>query len=153
MAFTISRDEVVKRRKNIFLGLLFSIGISVLMGHLNGNDSTKYNDLLFGSIVFFLVFANIINAFRYVQWLKLITTHRIEPNDDALTFHKGENQSTLKADDISKLRLKIKKEKLLSITVELNIGNKILLEGYDDMDGLLAAMKTVAHDDVFIYEA
>jgi hypothetical protein len=152
MAFTITKEEVIKRRKNIFLGLLFSIGIAVLMGYMNGNDSTKYNDLLFGSIVFFLVFANIINAFRYVQWLKLITTHRIEIGENSLDFFKGEAESNLKADNMAKLCLKKKDDQLLYIIVELNIGNKIRLEGYNDMDGLLAALKNVGNADLFIYE-
>jgi hypothetical protein len=148
MAFTIGMDEIAKRRKNIFLGLIFSAGLVVILGYMNGSDSTKYNDLLLGSVVFFMVFANIINGFRYLQWLKMITTHRIEPEDGVLHFFKGETKSTLKAENIARIGIKKKQDKLAAITVELNIGNKIRLEGYDDMDGLLTAMKNIVKDDV-----
>ncbi|MBF0453821.1 MAG: hypothetical protein HQL72_03265 [Magnetococcales bacterium] len=150
MAFTIGTAEVVKRRKNIFLGLFFSVGLILLTGLMNGLDAGKYNDLLLASVVFFLVFANIINGFRYIQWLKLIKEHRIEERDGALDFFKGESKSTLKPENIHKIDLQQKKGELVAITIRLNIGNKIRLEGYDDMDGLLAALKKITQEGTLI---
>jgi hypothetical protein len=150
MTFTIGKDEIEKRRKNIFLGLIFSVGLAVLLGYMNGNDATKYNDLLLGSVVFFLVFANIINGYRYLQWLKLITTHRIEPGEDSICFFKGDAESTLKGKDIAKITAKRKDNRLTAITIELNIGNKIRLEGYDNMDGLLTALQQISNDVVIV---
>ena len=150
MTFTIGPDEIAKRKKNILLGLGFSVGLTALIGYANGVDSMKYNDILLGSVVFFLVFANIINAFRFFQWLKQIPTHRIQMSNGALHFYKGSAVSTLKPDNIAKLKLRKKNGSLITITVTLNIGNKIRLEGYNDMEGLLAAFQQVAPKDLLI---
>ena len=147
MAFKIGNHEVEKRRKNIILGAIFSTVLAACLGYLNGVNASKYNDFLLGSVVFFLVFANIINAFRYIQWLKLIAKHRVEPAGDVIHFYKGDDKSTLKGDNIAKVTVKRKQEQPVTIFIELNIGNKIRLEGYDDMDGLLGALRHIIADE------
>ncbi|MBF0446888.1 MAG: hypothetical protein HQL67_01680 [Magnetococcales bacterium] len=152
MTFTIGSYEIQKRKKNILLGLGYSIALALVIGYANGSGMESYNDFLLGSVVFFLVSANIINGYRHLQWLKLITTHRVEEAEGSLNFYKGTERSTLKSDNIAQLIIKRKKGALITIIVVLNIGNKIRLEGYDDMEGLLTVLKKIASDQVKIKE-
>ncbi len=143
MIFRISVAEIAKRRKNILLGLLFSIGLAVTLAMANATNQEKYNDMLLGSVVFFLVFANIINATRHLQWQKQIKTHRIEVGNTGLMFIKGDEQNELLGEKIANLKTKEKNGLVTTIFVELATGNKIRLEGYDGMTELAALIQNM----------
>ena len=136
MIFKISPAEVKKREKNILLAILFSIGLAGFL--MFGNDTLKitYNFLLLISIGLFFVFANIFNGIRHNKWKKTIKTHQIEILDREIIFSKGDEKSTLPPEKIHKIRLKRRKESVTWMILFLTTGNKIRLEGYDDMDTL-----------------
>ncbi len=136
MTFRISDAEVTRRRKNNFLGLIFSIGLMLVLAVANASNQEKYNDMLLLSMVVFFVFANIINMFRHQQWQNQIRGHRLERSEAGLVFIKGDERNELRGDQIAKLRIKEKDNRVHLIFVELTTGNKIRLEGYDHMDGL-----------------
>ena len=136
MIFKISQAEVKKREKNILLGVLFSFGLAGAL--MLGNDTLKitYNSLLLTSIVLFFVFANFFNGLRHLKWKKIIQIHRLEILDDKFIFSKGDEKSTLTPEKIKKIRLKRQNESVRWMIIFLTTGNKIRLEGYDEMDVL-----------------
>lgn len=143
MIFRIGHEELVKRRKNNWLGLLFSIGMMVLLAAANAHNQERYNDFLFGSVVLFLVLANMINLVRHVQWSRTIAHHHIEAGESGLTFVKGEEKTHLPGDQINSMRTKEKNGATTVVFMELANGNRIRLEGYTDMNGLAAAIRQV----------
>ena len=140
MVFRIGQAEVQKRRKNILLGFLFSIGMVVAMAMGNAQNVDRYNDFLLGSVVFFVVFANIINIFRHFQWKNMILVHQVEVLDQEMIFTKGKDKSVLKIDQIIKVQVARRAGTVSRMIIELSGGNKIRLEGYDNMDDFAKAI-------------
>ncbi len=136
MVYKISADEVKRRRKNILLGALFSIGIALLLGAQNAANEEKYNDFLFFSVVLFLVFSNFINGFRFYKWQDMTTKHRIEVEGDRITFCMGSEKSVLQNEQLATLKIKRKRDHVQAVIVGLNNGNKIRLEGYNNLNDL-----------------
>lgn len=134
MIFKIGQTEIHKRRKNMLLGVLFSLGLSVTMVQGNAQDSLRYNDFLIGSIVLFFIFANVINLIRHFKWKGVIKNHQVEVLEDQMVFYKADEKTVLKIDQIQKVFLKRQKGLVTRMILELPIGNKIRLEGYEEMD-------------------
>ena len=133
MVFKIGLPEVKKRQKNNLYGVVLSIVFLVVVT-MDDKLGVQYNDILLLSIVFFFVFANVINLTRHAQWKKLIETHQVEVLENVVVFMKDGEKTTLTPDKINILKIKRRDDKVVRITIKLVIGNKIRLEGYNDMD-------------------
>ena len=133
MVFKIGLPEVKKRQKNNLYGVVLSIVFLVVVT-MDDKLGVQYNDILLLSIVFFFVFANVINLTRHAQWKKLIETHQVEVLENVVVFMKDGEKTTLTPDKINILKIKRRDDKVARITIKLVIGNKIRLEGYNDMD-------------------
>ena len=142
MVFKIGQAEVHKRQKNIVLGLVFSVGLAVVMVLGDETFKASYNDLLIVSVVIFFVFANLINGIRHFQWKKTIQSHQIEVLDTAILFFKGDEKTVLKADQIRKMEIKRRKDVVTRILLHRVSGQKIRLEGYDGMDDFATAISS-----------
>lgn len=136
MIFKIGQTEVKKREKNIMLGLLFSILFVAIVMLDNDTDRGRYNDFLLASIVLFFLFSNVINGIRHLQWKKMIQVHSIDVLENEIAFLKDTEKTTLKIDQIDTVHLKQRGDLVTRIILKRVNGNKIRLEGYDEMDAL-----------------
>lgn len=134
MVFKIGQAEVKKRQINMLLGLLFSVLFVTFINIKNNTDNTRYNDLLFLSVSVFFAFSNVINLGRHIQWKKSIKTHQIEILADSIIFSKDAEKEVLEPEKVAKIDVKRRGEEVKRIIIVLVIGNKIRLEGYNDMN-------------------
>lgn len=151
MIFKIETKEIKRREKNIALGVLFSVSFLVVVSWESSIVGARYNDILLLSIVFFFVFANVINIMRHFQWKNLIRTHRVEVADQEVFFWKGEEKTVLQPQQIASILIKRRREGgVAHITVKLVVGNKIRLEGYEEMEAFAEKLTSLVKPEQMV---
>ena len=136
MRFKIGKEELRKRSKNIKIGGLFAGILVIFILYNNHQYPEKYNDVLFWSIMGFIVLANLIGYYRYRRYLKMVKEHWIEVHPEKIQFHTRGEVSELNISDIAALNLYRHKGTLQHIQIKLKNNRGVRLEGYDDINTL-----------------
>jgi hypothetical protein len=140
MRYSISETSLQSRKKNIFLGALFSMVLVAVTtaGHFKYPET--YNDMFFWSVIIAMVVGNLANYYRYRRYLRLVKDHRIEINGDEVAFFTGTDKSVLDTQDIVALTFYRRKGQVKHIQLKLKNNRGIRLEGYADLEQLGGAI-------------
>ena len=140
MYYSISETSLLTRKKNIFLGMLFSLVLVAVVtaGHFHYPET--YNDVFFWSVIIALVVGNLVNYYRYRRYLRLVADHRIEIDNDEVSFITGTEKSVLETKDIVALTFYRSKGQLEHLQLKLINNRGIRLEGYADLEQLGGAI-------------
>jgi len=136
MSFNIGKQEITKRRKNIQIGVFLSTLLSVFIVYQNYHYPEKYNDVLFWSVIGFVILANVVNYYRYRRYLGMAEDHSIEILPEKIQFNNKDDVSQLDIKDIAALNFYRRQGNLQHIQIKLKNNRGIRLEGYDDLEGL-----------------
>ena len=136
MHFRIGIEELQKRSKNIKIGGFFAAILVIFIAYHNNQYPAKYNDVLFWSIMGFIILANIVGYYRYRRYLRMVKEHWIEVHPKQLQFHTKGEISNLNIDDIAALTFYRRKGTLEHIKIKLKNNRGIRLEGYADLNTL-----------------
>ena len=136
MRFKIAEEEIHKRSKNIKIGAFFAGLLVIFIAYNNNQYPEKYNDVLFWSIMGFIILANFIGYLRYLRYLRMVKDHWIEVLPGQLQFHSNGDISELDITDIAALNFYPKKRALQHIQIKLKNNRGIRLEGYEDINAL-----------------
>lgn len=136
MQFKIGKEELRKRSENLKMGTFFAGLLVIFIAYNNHEYPEKYNDVLYWSIMGFIVLANLIGFYRYRRYLRMVKEHWIEVHPEQLQFHTGGDVSTLTIKDISALNFYRRKGLLQHIQINLKNNRGVRLEGYDDLEEL-----------------
>lgn len=148
MRFKIGAEEIQKRSKNIKMGGFFAGLLVIFIAYHNNQYPAKYNDILFWSIMGFIILANLVGYYRYRSYLRRIKEHWIEVHSEQLQFHTKGKVSELNINDIAALNFYRRKGILQHIQIQLKNNRGIRLEGYDDISilgNLLSEQVPKAH--------
>ena len=140
MLYSISETSLQVRKKNIFLGALLSLALAavITVGHFQYPET--FNNLLFWSVIIFVVIGNLVNYYRYRRYLRLVKDHRIEIGDDEVSFFTGTDKSVLDTKDIVALTFYRRKGQVEHIQLKLGNNRGIRLESYSDLEQLGGAI-------------
>ena len=140
MVYCISEASLQARKKNIFLGALFSMVLAAVItaGHFQYPET--YNEMLFWSIIIVVVVGNLVNYYRYRRYLRLAADHRIEIDGDEISFFTGTDKSVLDTKEIVALTFYRKKGQVEHIQLKLMNNRGIRLEGYAGLEQLGGAI-------------
>jgi hypothetical protein len=146
--FTIDEGSLAQRKRNILLGLFFSLVLALViaLGHYRYPET--YNDVLLWSVIGFVGIGNLVNWLRHRRYVRLIRDHRIEVHPGRVEFWTKGEKSVLDVGDIAALTLYRRRGTLRHIQVRLKNNRGIRLEGYRDLDrlaDLLAGQIPKAH--------
>jgi len=141
MKFQLANSELELRKKRILLGLVFSIALAGIITYQHLRYPKDYNDVLFWSVVGFVVLANMFNYYRHRRYLKLAKSHSIELLDGLLRFTTGDGVSELSLQDVTSMRVFQRRKQLSHIQLQLGNGRGIRLEGYDNMPALAEGLR------------
>ena len=136
MRFEIGKAELQKRRKNIKIGGFFAGVLVIIIVYHNYEYPEKYNDVLYWSIMGFIILANLVGYYRYRRYLNMVKEHWIEVHPKQLQFHTKGEVSELNITDIAALHFYRHKGTLQHIQIKLKNNRGIRLEGYDDINAL-----------------
>lgn len=136
MRFKIGKTELKKRGKNILLGGFFAGIMVIFILYHNNEYPEKYNDVLFWSMMGFIILSNLIGYYRYRRYLNMVKEHWIEVHPGKLQFHTRGEVSELNINDIAALNFYRRKGILLHIQIKLKNNRGVRLEGYEDIDTL-----------------
>jgi hypothetical protein len=150
MLFKISEAEFAKRNRNLLWGAGFSLLLAVVttIGHNLYPDT--FNKAFYGSVLVFLVLANLINFLRHLRYLKRARLHRLEVVDGRVRFFTDDEMSQLDPDQVAGLTVYRRKGEIAHLQVRLKNNRGIRLEGYEGMEPLrdaLAELVPAAHVD------
>ncbi|MCW8962262.1 MAG: hypothetical protein OQL16_00605 [Gammaproteobacteria bacterium] len=132
--FMIGSQEIRKRNRNLLWGMSLSLLLAAMVTIGNYRDPVTYNNALLWSILAFLVLANLVNIFRYLRYLKLISKHRVEIENNKIVFYTGDDTSELDMSNITIMQTYSKPDKLQHIQLRLKNNRGIRLEGYDRLE-------------------
>ena len=140
MHYSISETSLQIRKKNIYLGALFSLVLAsvITAGHVQYPEI--YNDVLLWSVIIVVVVGNLVNYYRHRRYLRLVEDHRIEIDGDEVFFFAGNDKSVLDTRDIVVLTFYRRKGKVEHIQLKLRNSRGIRLEGYTDLEQLGGAI-------------
>ncbi len=136
MRFTIGKEELHKRSKNMKMGVFFAVVLVGFIAYHNNQYPEKYNDILYWSIMGFIILANIVGYYRYLRYLKKSKEHWIEVLPQQLRFHNQDEESELNIDDIAALQFYRRKGAIQHIQIKLKNNRGIRLEGYENINEL-----------------
>jgi len=136
MHFKIGKAELQKRNKNIKVGGFFAAVLVVFIAYHNNQYPAKYNDVLYWSIMGFIILANLVGYYRYRRYLNMVKEHWLEIHPNLIQFHTKGEVSELNISDIAALYLYRHKGTLQHIQIKLKNNRGIRLEGYDDINKL-----------------
>ncbi len=136
MRFKIGQTELQKRRKNLKIGSFFAAILVVFIYYNNYEYPEKYNDVLYWSIMGFIVLANSVGYYRYRRYLNRVKDHWLEVHSQQLQFFTQGHVSNLNIADIAALHFYRQKGTLQHIQIKLKNNRGIRLEGYDDLEVL-----------------
>jgi len=136
MRFKIGQTELQKRRKNLKIGSFFAAVLVIFIYYNNYEYPEKYNDVLYWSIMGFIVLANSVGYYRYRRYLNRVRDHWVEVHPKQLQFYTQGHVSNLNLDDVAALHFHHNKESLQHIQIKLKNNRGIRLEGYDDLEQL-----------------
>jgi len=136
MRYTISKSSLQTRKKNIFLGALFSLLLAAVISAGHFQYPETYNDMVFWSVIIVVVVGNLVNYYRYRRYLRLVEDHRIEIDGDEVSFFTGTEESVLNTNEIVALTFYRRKGQVEHIQLKLRNNRGIRLEGYADLEQL-----------------
>ena len=136
MKFVISEDEKRKRTKNLLWGLVLSLVLAGFIGFENARYPEQYNDVLFWSVVGFIILANLVNGYRHRRYVRKIQGHYVEVLPGKIRFVTDGDTSELDMEDIVALRFFRNRRGLQHIQLVLKSHRGVRLEGYQDLDEL-----------------
>jgi hypothetical protein len=140
MSYTISEASLQIRKKNILLGMLFSLMLVAVIGTGHMQYPETYNDVLLWSVIAFVIIGNAINYYRYHRYLRKVEGHRVEVKGKQVLFFTGGEKSALKVKDIAALTFYRKKGAVDHIQLKLRNNRGIRLEGYGELEELGCAI-------------
>ncbi|MGB5442393.1 MAG: hypothetical protein WBN57_07175 [Gammaproteobacteria bacterium] len=136
MLYSISETSLQTRKKNIFLGALFSLVLAAVITAGHYQNPETYNDLFFWSVIIVVVVGNLVNYYRYRRYLRLVENHRIEIDGDEVSFFTGTEKTVLDTKEIVALTFYRRKGQVEHIQLKLMNNRGIRLEGYTDLEQL-----------------
>ncbi len=136
MRFKIAQAELQKRSKNIKIGGFFAGIMVIFIAYYNHEYPEQYNDVLFWSIMGFIILANLIGYYRYRRYLNNVKDHWLEVLPEQIQFHTKGEVSELNINDIAALNFYRHKGILQHIQIKLKNNRGVRLEGYEDMNSL-----------------
>ncbi|MCU7835680.1 MAG: hypothetical protein KZQ83_10580 [gamma proteobacterium symbiont of Taylorina sp.] len=136
MRFKIAQEELQKRSKNIKTGAFFAGILVIFIAYNNSQYPEQYNDVLFWSIMGFIILTNLIGYYRYHRYLRMVKEHWIEVHPKQLQFHTKGEVTELNTDDIAALNFYHKKGILQHIQIKLKNNRGVRLEGYKEINTL-----------------
>ncbi|MCU7819537.1 MAG: hypothetical protein KZQ57_11890 [gamma proteobacterium symbiont of Lucinoma myriamae] len=148
MRFVVGKEELQKRSKNIKIGAFFAGLLVIFIVYHNNEYPEKYNDVLYWSIMGFIILSNLVGYYRYRRYLRMVKQHWIEVHPEQLEFHTNDEVSKLNINDIAALNLYRHKGTLQHIQIKLKNNRGVRLEGYEDINALgdlLCAQVPKAH--------
>ena len=136
MPYTISETSLQGRKKNNLLSALYSLilAAAITAGHVQYPEI--YNDVFFWSVIIMVGAGNLVNYYRYRRYLHLVEHHRVEINDNEVSFFTGAEKSVLDTGEIVSLTYYRRKGKVQHIQLKLRNNRGIRLEGYADLEQL-----------------
>lgn len=134
--FKIGKTEIQKRSKNNKLSILFASILVIFIFVNNHEYPEKFNDVLFWSIMGFIILSVLIGYYRYRRYLKMIKDHWIEVHPEVLKFHTKGTISELNINDIAALKFYRRKGILQHLQIKLKNNRGIRLEGYENINEL-----------------
>jgi hypothetical protein len=134
MRFKISQKELQKRSKHIISGAFFAGILMIFIVYNNAQYPETYNDVLFWSIIGFIVLTNLVGYFRYRRYWQKARDHWLEIHSDQLKFFTQGNVTQLNINEIAALNFFRRQGKLQHIQIKLRNNRGIRLEGYNDID-------------------
>ena len=148
MRFKIGKEELQKRSKNIKIGGLLAAILVLFIYYHNNQFPDKYNDVLYWSMMCFLILTNLVGFYRYRRYLRMAKDHWIEIHPKQIQFYSNGEISKLNSDDIAALNFYRRKGNLQHIQIKLKNNRGVRLEGYENFDelaGLLSELVPEAH--------
>jgi hypothetical protein len=139
--FSISEVSLRRRTQNVLYGAGLSLLLVLLVGWGHFEQPQTYNDVLLWSVVGFVVLANAIGYFRHRRYLRRARQHRLEVGPRRIRFRTGADLSELSMADIAAVTIHRRGTHIGHIQIARTDNRGIRLEGYDDIDGLAAALK------------
>jgi hypothetical protein len=140
MHFKIGKKELNKRSKNNKWGFFFASVLVIFIAYHNSEYPAKYNDVLFWSIMGFIILSVLIGLYRYIRYLAMIKDHWVEVQTEELVFNTKGVETRLNTNDIASLtfhRTSHQSRGLLAhIQIKLKNTRGIRLEGYEDLEAL-----------------
>jgi hypothetical protein len=136
MRFEIGKVELQKRSKNIKIGGFFAAVLVIFIVYNNFQYPEKYNDVLYYSIMGFIILANLIGYYRYRRYLNMVKNHWLEVHPKQLQFYTKGEISKLNISDVAALHFYHHKGTLQHIQIKLKNNRGIRLEGYDNINTL-----------------
>ena len=136
MRFKIGQTELQKRSKNIKISAFLASILVMFVFYQNNEYPEKYNDVLYWSIMGFIILANLIGYYRYRRYLRMAKDHWLEIYPKQIQFYTQGKVTQLNIDDIAALNFYRKKGTLQLIQIKLKNNRGIRLEGYEDISTL-----------------
>jgi hypothetical protein len=141
--FRISPQSLRHRTRNLIYGAGLSLVLIVLVAWGHWRQPETYNDLLLWSMVGFLVLANLVGYLRHRRYLRLVGQHRLEVTAEGIRFRTGDDLSQLSPGEIAEVTIHRRGDGIGHIQIRRTDSRGIRLEGYDDADGLVAALEAI----------
>jgi hypothetical protein len=139
--FSISEESLRQRTHNVLYGAGLSLLLLLLVGWGHFEQPQTYNDVLLWSVVGFVVLANAIGYLRHRRYLHRARQHRLEIGPLRIRFRTAADLSELSMADIAAVTIHRRGPRIGHIQITRTDNRGIRLEGYDDIDGLAAALK------------
>lgn len=136
MPYAISKTSLQTRKKNVFLGALFSLVLAAVVAAGQFHYPEIYNDLFFWSVIIVVVVGNLVNYYHYRRYLRRVADHRIEIDGDKVSFFTGTEKSVLDTKEIVALTFYRRKGQVEHIQLKLRNNRGIRLEGYAGLEQL-----------------
>jgi len=136
MRFKIGETELHKRSKYIKYGALFAGILVIFIYYKNSQYPEEYNDVLYWSVMGFVVLANLVGYYRYHRYCQMAKDHWIEVHPEQVKFYTQGNVSELNINDIAALNFYRHKGLIQHIQIKLRNNRGIRLEGYEDINAL-----------------
>lgn len=136
MKFRVGDAERRKRKRNLLLGVALSLVLAGVIAFENARYPEQYNDVLFWSVVGFVVVANLVSAFRLWRYLRLVDEHYLELVPGELRFVTQGDESVLELENVAAMRLFRRGGGLQHIQLLLKSQRGVRLEGYEGLDEL-----------------
>jgi hypothetical protein len=134
MHFKIGKEELKKRSKNNKWGIFFATILVLFIAYHNNEYPAKYNDVLFWSIMGFIILSVLIGLYRYFRYLAMVKDHWVKVDHDQIVFHTKGEDSRLNTGDIASLTFYRSKGKLEHIQIKLKNTRGIRLEDYENLE-------------------
>jgi hypothetical protein len=139
--FRISLRGLRRRTRHQLFAAALSLLLVVLIVWAHGTRPQTYNDVLLWSVLGFVVLINVVGYARHRRYRRLAQRHQLRVAGSEVRFETGEEHSVLHSADIAAIRVFRKRGGIGHIQIRRTDERGIRLEDYEDMEGLVAALK------------